>query len=463
MNTASLLLWLGLMFLFLILNALFVAAEFALIKLRRSRVQELLDNGHQGARTVHQLQRDMGMTIAGAQLGITLASLALGWIGEESIHEAVKMLMDFIPGLAGVEPPAGIGVIVSFTILSMLHVILGEQVPKAWAIMLPERVSLLLATPLRVFIFLTYPLLWVMNALSNVVLKIMRVPSPDEEQYPAHSADEFNILFDASRKAGELGDKETDLLKRALELKELTVKQVMVPRTRMDAISDNLALVEILAVVSKTKHSKLPVFKSSSDNVIGILNTRDLFDWWQSVVKAGAPSSGPVAGKEFRLSAFVRQVYFVPDSMPASKLLEEMRARKLQMAVVIDEFGGTSGLITLEDLLEQLVGEIWDEYDSPSPGVQSLSPDRWHVSGDVTLLEFNKALGTSVTCEAGCITIAGAFIEALRHQPELGDSVELEGFKLSVAELRGKAISKLEVVKLPPPPPVETTEETPAP
>jgi len=451
MTVASVLFWLGIMFVFVVLNALFVAAEYALVKFRRSRVQELVDKGNRVARTVQRLQKEIGTTIAGTQLGITLASLALGWIGENSVHDGVKLLLGFIPGLAGVEPPQGIAFALAFLLLTMTHVILGEQVPKSLALRLPERVALILAAPLRLFCLITWPLIWTMNALASLVLKLLRIPKASSDEFAVHSADEFEILFEASRKAGELGKQETDLLKRVLDLKELTAKQVMVPRTKMDAIADKLSLPEVVAVASRTKHSKLPVFRENDDHIIGILNTRDLFDVWSAALRAST-AGGSSGSKEFRLAAFLRQVHFVPESMPAGKLLEDMRAKKLQMVVVLDEFGGTAGLITIEDLLEQLVGEIWDEYDNPQLGIEPKGERRWQVNGELTLFEVNKSLGTDVGCSRNCTTIAGAVIEALGRQPVVGDTVDIDGYRFTVVEMTNNAISKLEMVHLVVPP-----------
>ncbi len=450
MSVGSVILWLGFTAVLIFTNALFVATEYAIVKVRRSRIKELIDDGNGAARTVRHLQENLGTTIAGTQLGITLASLALGWIGESSIHGAVKLLLGLIPGLAGAEPPAGLAFVLAFVCLSMAHVIVGEQVAKSFALRLPEKTALTMAGPMRIFCRITYPLLWVMNGIAGLVLKAMRLPEPSGEQYAVHSPDEFEILFEASRKAGQLDPAQTDLLKRALDLKELTAKQVMIPRTKMDAISDNLSLADVLAIVCRTKHTKLPVFKGNDDNVVGILNTRDLFDLWQASLRTAAAGATVSGGREFRLGSLIRQAHFIPESMPASAILELMRTHNFQMAIVLDEFGGTAGLITLEDLLEQLVGEIWDEYDTPHPGVRKAGDNRWLVLGDLTLLEVNKELGTSLEC-ALCTTVAGAVIETLGRQPEVGDSVELNGFKYTVAEINHHAVTVLEVEKLPPP------------
>jgi CBS domain containing-hemolysin-like protein len=218
----------------------------------------------------------------------------------------------------------------------------------------------------------------------------------------------------------------------------------------MDAIPETVTLAEVLAIVTKTKHSKLPVYRSTRDGVVGILNTRDLFELWQARLKVLESQSGsPLAQAPFKLSAYIRQAYFAPESMLASTLLEVMKARRLQMAVVVNEFGTTVGLITLEDLIEQLVGEIWDEYDTPGNGIEILGTDKWRVPGEMTLFEFNKTFGAEVTCAMHCTTIAGAVIEALDHQPTLGETAETAGFQFTVDDMRGQAITKLEVRRLP--------------
>lgn len=459
-SIVMLLIGLGATVLLLLLNALFVAAEYSLVKMRRSRVKELVDKGDRSAITVQKLQKELGTTIAGTQLGITLASLALGWVGQDSVHLAIQRLLGLIPGLGNISLPVWTAFALSFVTLSMLHVIIGEQVAKSWALRLPEKTALRLAGPLRNFCRLTYPLLWVMNKLAGAVLKLLRLPEPTGEEYAVHSPEEFELLFEASREAGQLDPTSSDLLQRALDLNELTARQVMVPRTKMVAVPDSLSLPEVLALVSKTKKTRLLVYKGNDDNVVGVLNSLDLFDLWLATERGSStPGGGAGGAKEFRLSAFVRQVQFVPDSMPASKILEDMRSRNFQVAIVLDEFGGTDGVITLKDLVEQLVGEIWDEHDSPNPGVKKIDENRWQVKGDLTLLEVKKELGAELECSSS-ITIAGAVTEHLGRQPEIGDSVESGGFRYTVAEMTRRVISLLEVVKVELPPAAGEGETT---
>ncbi|MCC7530913.1 MAG: HlyC/CorC family transporter [Candidatus Melainabacteria bacterium] len=481
MSFGPLLLGLALLFVFLMLNGLFVAFEFAIIALRKSRIEELVQKGHTGAKRVQAMHQRMDKTIAGAQLGITLASLALGWLGDHSILPLIKSAMSAIPGVADANLPVGLGVFLSFVVLSTLHVVVGEQVPKTMALRASERMAFLLAGPFRAFCFVTAPLVWVMNGLTWLLLKPFGMTKARHDEHQLPSPAEFQILFEESVKAGTLGKQESDFLKRALELKAVTLKEVMVPRTRMDCLEERMGLVDMMAVASRTKHSKLPVYRNTRDNVIGILNTRDLHDLFYAHLKvraqagdataAGAVASALGVGSSdagvqnlpgtppgvrdlsgatkaprlFRLTEYVRKAYFVPDTMLASTLLEQMKERKLQMAVVLDEFGATVGIVTLEDLLEQLVGEIWDEYDSPGAGIEQEDETTWHVPGDLTIFEFNKFFGAALSCETHCVTVAGLVIEALDRQPDGGETVELQGYRFTILEIKNRAVFRLAV------------------
>lgn len=222
----------------------------------------------------------------------------------------------------------------------------------------------------------------------------------------------------------------------------------------MVAIPDSSTLPEVIAAVSKAKKTRLLVYRGNDDNVVGLLNSLDLFELWFEKERSAPAAGGVCGGKEFRLSSYLRQVHLVPESMPAGRVLTEMRAKRTQVAIVLDEYGGTAGVITLKDLVEHLIGDIWDEHDTPNPGVQKVSEDSWRVKGDLTLLEVKKELGTTLECNA-CITIAGAVIELLGRQPEVGDTVTCDGYKYTVAEMNHRAIAILAVEKVPLPPPEE--------
>jgi putative hemolysin len=428
----------------IVVNGLLVAAEYALVSIRKSRVDEMVQAKEPGARTVFALKSKIERSIAGSQMGITLASLSIGWLGGEIMPEVAKTVIGYIPALAAL-PPGVLAFTLAFFVLSMTQMIFGEQVPKQIALRLPEKTIVRLAKPFQLFCFVMTPFIWMTSMTAALTLRLFRIHEIEAQQRHLPSQDEFQILFEESEKAGTLGKQESDLLRRALELKALAVREVMVPRTLMDMISESLTLPEVLAVIAKTKHSKLPVYRGR-DGVVGILNTRDLFDVWSNHLKTPDPAAQP-----FKLSAFIRSAYFVPDSMEASTLLEEMRARQLQMAIVIDEFGATVGLITLEDLIEQLVGEIWDEYDKPNSSIQAVGPGIWHVQGELTLFEFNKAFDASVQCQH-CTSIAGAVIEKLGRQPNVGEQLAFSGFEFEVLEIKRHTISRLQVKRSTPTP-----------
>ena len=290
----------------------------------------------------------------------------------------------------GFLTPSAATVIISFMLLSLTQVIIGEQIPKQIALRLPEQTIVRLSKPFRLFCWLMSPLIWLMNLAARGALRVLGIAEIQAEEHPLPSAGEFQILIEESERAGNLGHHESDLLLRALDLKALTVRDVMVPRRLMDTIPDSLSLPDVLAVVCKTKHSKLPVYRAG-EGIIGILYTRDLFEIWlkgQPVAPNTVPTAPP-----FKLSACVRKAHFAPESMLAATLLQELKTKRLQMAIVVDEFGTAVGMITLEDLVEQLVGDIWDEYDTPNAGIEQVDDNSWRVQGEVTLFEFNKALG----------------------------------------------------------------------
>ncbi|MBX3151906.1 HlyC/CorC family transporter [Candidatus Obscuribacterales bacterium] len=447
MSTGSIFMWLGIVALFIIANGLFVAAEFAVIRLRKSRVQEMVKSGAYGAPMLAALQKDIENSIAGAQLGITLASLVVGAMGEKAVSAALEMALNAIPGFEHAHVPHLVGLVLTFTLLSGAHIIIGEQVPKFIGIRFPEKTLLRLGLPFRLFCRLTSPFLSVMNFLSNLAIRVMGFENEKEEQrHP--SAREFQIMVEESAKAGTLGKQESDLLVSALELRALTVRDVMRPKTQVQYLRNDFTLAQVMRVVVETKHGKLPVFDSLDNKVVGILGTKDLFDVWFSrfAASGGGAKAVPTALQEsFNLSHLLRQAHFVPDTMKASTLLEDMRAKRLSMVMVADEFGNTIGIVCLEDLLEQLVGDIWDEYDKPQRDIVKTGENTWKVAGGVTLFEFSKVSTRVLEFDGYNITLAGTFVEKFGRTPKIGDSISLSGYTLTVLDKEGQTITSLEV------------------
>lgn len=363
MSTETLLIQLAIMVALLAINAFFVAIEFALIALRQSRVQELVDEGNSTALVIQKLQQNIDYSVSGAQLGITFASLALGIVSEPAIHAVITLVVGFIPGMQGAEPPAGMGIVVSLLIMSVLHVVLGEQVPKCASLRVTEPVAMALARPFALYCRIVRPLIWLLERMTNGVLRLLGMRKQSEAEGQVHSAVELEILIDQSQEAGEIQPRESEMLKAVFALEQLTVAEVMVPRARMDAIDRRTSLRDALTIANKTKHSKLPVVDGATGKVTGILHVRDLFDVIDTHAQVHADATTVTVPKSVSLEKLVRDVYRVQATRKARDVLEGMRKRKVQVAIVDDDKDGVLGFVTMEDLLEHLVGDIYDEFD----------------------------------------------------------------------------------------------------
>lgn len=450
LSLSAALAWLGLLFLFILANSFFVAAEYSLVRLRASQVEDMVRRRVVGARTIQSLLSNMSRTVAGAQLGITIAGLAVGGVGQEPIRALLE--------LAGLHVPVTVSIGMAFLVLTICHVILGEQLPKLLALRSPQSIALLLVVPFALFCRVTSPLLWLVNGITAVILKLPGMPKPTPNGNSAPTPTELQIIIEESARAGELASGESNLLKRALELRGLTVFDIMVPRPLMDHLPEEMQLVDALEVISQTRHSRLPLLKGN-DTVVGILNTRELLDLLKRRFRAELrpasvkPSSTPpVKGNEpvGKLAAFIRKPFFVLEDTPAAELLEKLRATKQQLAIVTNVSGKVVGLITQEDLLEQLVGEIHDEWDKPIEGVQKLGDDHYSIDGEFTLFEFRKVFDARIISESDALTIEGVVTHALGRPAQVGDSVDISSFRFTVTTLTASgSISRLEVRPVP--------------
>lgn len=354
-------LWFGIFAALLACNAFFVAIEFALVATRPSRVQELIDSGNAAARVVQRLQHNINTSVSGAQLGITFASLAIGWVCEPFIRDVLEWLFRLIPGMAGVQIPAGVAVGAALFAASAVHAVIGEQVPKCTALRMPERAALILCRPFSLYCSVMWPMIVSLDWVTAGVLSLVGVKRPDHE-HAVHSADELEILFDQSEQAGEIDARSNEMLKGVFDLDELTAAELMVPRAKMDCIDPRLTLREAFAVASKTKHSKLPVL-DGVDRVIGVLYAKDLFDVIQSHMQSVSQAVTVTIPSKFKLDALVRKPYRIKPDKTARAILDGMRKRNVQIAIVNDEENRVLGLVTMEDIMERLVGPISDEHD----------------------------------------------------------------------------------------------------
>jgi putative hemolysin len=402
------------------LNAFFVAAEFALVTVRRTRVEQLVSEGRLGARNVEDALAHLDSYNAACQLGITLASLALGWVGEPALAHLVEPLFGNLGGHA-------VAVGVSFAIITALHVGAGELAPKGIALQFPEGVAIVVAGPLRVFRAVFRPAIWVLNEGGWLLLRVVGVKRVTEN-HAYIGGEELRLVVQASAQAGAIEMGEQFLLERVLKFGDLTVADIMVPRTELVALPVETSTAEAIAAVAEHHYSRYPVFRKDVDDLIGVLHVRDLL----------------VAAPAASLEGLLRDPLVVPSNVSLERLLTEMRARRNHFAVAVDEFGGTDGIVTLENLLEAIVGEMADEFEQVPPPEPIQRPGgRIRIDGMESVDTLTELLG--VTPEPGQYhTVAGYVLDRIGRIPAVGEGVELGDYRLTVVEMDGLRIATVE-------------------
>ena len=400
------------------LNGFFVAAEFALVTVRRTRVQQLLEERRPGSAHVGDAVGHLDSYIAACQLGITLASLALGWIGEPALAD----LLDPLFGAVGAH---ALAVAAAFAVLTALHVVAGELAPKGVALQYPERVALLVAGPLRLFRLVFRPVIWLLNESGWLVARALRV-SRDAGSHGL-GADELRLVVQASAEAGELNDQQRFMLERVIHFAGVTAGHVMTPRAEVIAIDAAVSTSEAIAFAKERRHSRYPVYRDGLDNVIGVLHARDLL-----LADGGAP-----------LTSLLREPLVAPAQAHLQELLRLMRSRRTQFAIVLDEYGGVDGIVTLEDVLEEIVGELQDEFEAP----QEAAVRRPGGIVRIDAHESVDALGDLLGIEAPpgpYHTVAGFVLDLLGDIPEEGATADFGGYRFTVVEMDGLRIAAIE-------------------
>jgi putative hemolysin len=430
-------------------NAFFAAAEFSLVSVRDTRIQQLIDARRIGARIVQKLHRNLDEVVNGVQLGVTIVSLTLGWVGEPLL---AQMMLGPVQDLPHASVYAhSIAIVVSFVLITFLHVILGELVPKSLALQRAEQVALAVAAPMDVFLTLTRPLLFVMSRSAGWVLRIFG--SRRIRQGPVHSPDELKLIVTASRQFGEIPPFQEEMIHKALELDNVTVREVMVPRPDIFSLPGDLTLSDALGRVVEEQHSRIPVYdpQRGPEHIIGVLYAKDLMRWTR--LRLTATPDQPVAARvsAMRISQIMHDVLVVPETKVLTELLEEFKERKRHLAVVVDEFGSTAGVITVEDVLEQIVGEIEDEFDV-APPQQDLVEGKIAVvlEGAASIRDLESQYQLSLPRDSGFETLAGFILARLQKIPRQGESFDYEGHRYTVQELDGHRIAKVKIEKLEP-------------
>lgn len=421
-----------LLVLFLVfLNGFFVAAEFALVKVRQTRLQQLESEGHSKAKYALAVTKKLDAYLSSTQLGITIASLGLGWVGEPAIsHLIVEPLLARTGMSADLAQPLSIAV--GFIVITFLHIVLGELAPKSLAIQKSEGTSLWLSVPLMFFYKLFFPAIWLLNGAANRLLRMIGV-QPASEHEAAHTEEEIRILMDESAKSGHIDKDEMVLFDNIFEFAERVAREVMRPRTDMDCLFTEVPFEESLKIVHATKHTRYPVATNDKDDIIGFVHITDLL------------TAEP--GKEHKLEDFLRPVLMVPESMELSQILKLMQKKRSQLAIVIDEYGGTAGLVTTEDILEEIVGEIHDEFDLLERAEIEQHGDSYSVEGRVLLEELNDVIGLGIYDEE-VDSIGGWLFKKLEGNAVTGRELEYEGFHYEIAEMERLRILRVMITPL---------------
>lgn len=427
-------------FLLVFMNGFFVAAEFSLVGARRTRLAQLAEEGNAGAKAAQQAVQHLDNYIAATQLGITLASLGLGWIGEPAVGHLIEPLFEAVlPEETAVTIGRSIAVAIAFAIVTLLHIVLGELAPKTIALQRPESTSVLVARPTTWFLNIFRPVIYFMNAIGNAVVRLLGF-EPVAGHSAVHSAEELEMLVHSSREAGLLQESEERLLRRVFDFSDIYVEEIMQPRVEVDAIALDMPLSELLEFIATKHHSRYPVYQESIDNVVGVLLTKDLLD---ALVRQ--PELIADKGAAFSLMSALRNPLFIPGTLTVDKLLEKMQQTKTHLAIVIDEYGGMAGVATMEDIIEQLVGEVQDEFDVETSPIEDVG-DVAVVDGLVSMTEATERFGEPGG-EPLSTTIGGYMSERLGRIPVVGDKVAFGTYDLCVEEMDGMRVSKVRFVR----------------
>ena len=426
---------------FLVLaNGFFVAAEFAIVKVRASQIELQAKSGSKVATMAKNITEHLDGYLAATQLGITLASLALGWVGEKVMTDIVHNIF----GLFNVELTGrwatNLGHVLAFSIITFMHIVFGELAPKSIAIQKPVATTMRIALPLQFFYYIFRPIIWLLNGFANFLLKLIGIQVNPHEV--SHSSEELQYLLEKGKESGVLKTSEHELIKNVFDFNERVVKNIMVPRTKIVAIEINDTAENFINTATEEGYSRIPIYDDNIDQIIGIVHTKDILP---IVIK----------GREVILRNIMRKPYFIPETKKISDLMAEFQQKRIQIAFVLDEFGGTAGMVTLEDIVEELVGEIQDEYDEETPLVERISDTEFMVDAGASVHDTNEFLPLELPESPDYDTIAGLVSDVFERIPDVGDSCEKLGYIFTVIK---KTQQNIEFVKLDL---VETAEDDP--
>lgn len=429
----------AIMLLLVFANGFFVAAEFALVSVRRTRIEELISQGNTTAQIVKRVIYDPDRFIAATQLGITMASLGLGWIAEPALAHFIEPLFRILPStwVASTVHAVAAGSI-AFALITFMHVVFGELAPKSVALGYPETTALLVARPTVLFEHIFRPAIWILNGTGNRFLKLVGLHRPAGHQQ-VHSVEELKLLVTASSDSGELTAHEKEMIHNVFEFGDRVVREVMTPRPEMVTVEEHTTIAEFLQTFREAIHARFPIYANSIDNISGFLGIKDVL---RVMAENGAGALDQPVGP------LARPALFVPESKRVGKLFSEMQAKNIQIAIVIDEFGGTAGMVTLEELTHQVVGPLGDELGQERPLVETIDEHTMQIDAQMRVQQVNEQLATGLPESEDYETIAGFILYALRHIPKEGEQFRMGSWRITVTRMDGPKIEKVLLTRL---------------
>ncbi len=417
-------------FLLVFINGFFVAAEFAIVKVRSTQIDELVDENNQRANTAKHVITHLDIYLSASQLGITMASIALGWIGEPAMAHLVEPVI----GWVGITEPRiinGVSFFIGFSIITFLHITLGEQAPKYAAIQYPRAFTMGVALPLRLFYVIFRPFIYVLNASANLMLRVVGIRLEGESGV-VQSEEEIRLMIANGRKSGVIDATEYKFIENIFNFTETTAGDIKVPRPEIFALNADESFSKNWKLAIDSGYTRIPVFRNSIDSIIGILYVKDLFK---------------IDGKSevTRLETVLRPVYFVPETTSINRLMQDLLQQKMHLGVVIDEFGGTSGIVTLENIIEKIVGKIQDEYDDERNEIEPQPDGSYLVSPSISIDDFNRHFRSEVPEDTNYKTLAGFLNDRAGHIPHLSEKIEYQPFTFTITKKNPKRIQQVRV------------------
>ena len=422
----------------LLSNGFFVASEFAMVKVRKTRIEQLVNEGNFNAKIALEALKDLDKFIAAVQLGVTISSIGLGWVGEGTLAAIIEPVFAFLPGISQSIATHTVSVSIAFALITFLHVVIGELIPKSIALEYTESTALIVARPMQFITFIFNPFIWLLNGFGNSVLNMMHIPHSHKGSL-VHSTEELDMLVNASYNGGVLNETEKDMLHNVFKFSDLTAKQVMVPRTDMICIPEDTTFEELNNIAAENQYTRYPVYSEDIDHITGIIHVKDLY-------------ALSLKNEERPVKALLREVLLVPETITMDNLVLEFKKRKGQMAIVVDEFGGTSGLITLEDVLEEIFGEVQDEFDEEEEGdIKEIEENKYIANAMMRIDEMTEFFNIpeETVDDDDIDTIGGLVVKLLGRIAEVGDSVSFNDLTFIVKEIDGARVTKVEIIRKP--------------